>query len=172
MFFLKPYFHTSLHYFRFQGEEISMGVRGFTYGYDFFTPEKSICFHMYAVGENEKKRNSVKLFWENAHFYQGSNYKAMKRLLGLANMFTEEGDHSFIRTDEEKYGIGKVRTVEKFMTTFGIHLKEKRVEHHLCRFVGKRMQNAFVPFLRPDGMGIDYDKITFEFKDPEPNQNR
>ena len=31
----------------FMGEEISMGVRAFTHGYDFYTPEKNVCFHTY-----------------------------------------------------------------------------------------------------------------------------
>ncbi|GMI20649.1 hypothetical protein TeGR_g3661 [Tetraparma gracilis] len=43
----------------FMGEEISMGVRGFTWGYDFYTPERSVCMHYYAVGENEVKRKKV-----------------------------------------------------------------------------------------------------------------
>ena len=32
----------------FQGEEMSIGLRGFTIGYDYFAPEKSVCFHHYA----------------------------------------------------------------------------------------------------------------------------
>ena len=44
------------------GEEISIGVSGFTYDYDYDTAEKSVCFHYYAkIG----KRNSVKKFGEN-----------------------------------------------------------------------------------------------------------
>ena len=31
----------------FQGEEISMGLRGFSYGYDFYAAEKSVCYHYY-----------------------------------------------------------------------------------------------------------------------------
>jgi [Skp1-protein]-hydroxyproline N-acetylglucosaminyltransferase len=33
----------------FQGEEISIGLRGFTYGYDYYAAERSTCFHMYAI---------------------------------------------------------------------------------------------------------------------------
>jgi hypothetical protein len=32
----------------FMGEEISIGVRGFTYGYDFYAPKDSVVFHEYA----------------------------------------------------------------------------------------------------------------------------
>ena len=48
----------------FAGEEMSIGLRGFTIGYDFFAPEKSVCFHTYAKGENEAKRNKVPHYWE------------------------------------------------------------------------------------------------------------
>jgi hypothetical protein len=55
----------------FQGEEIAIAVRGFTVGYDFYAPEKSVCFHHYAEGKNKAKRNTVNHFWENANRYQG-----------------------------------------------------------------------------------------------------
>merc|ERR1712003_541315 len=45
----------------FQGEEIFMGLRGWSYGYDFYTLEKSVAFHMYAINENKSKRKKVKL---------------------------------------------------------------------------------------------------------------
>lgn len=46
----------------FQGEEISMGLRGFTYGYDYYAAERSVCFHMYAIKENEARRKVGVLF--------------------------------------------------------------------------------------------------------------
>ena len=32
-------------------------------GYDYFAPEKSVCFHSYAKGENMASRNKVPHFW-------------------------------------------------------------------------------------------------------------
>lgn len=55
----------------FQGEEMSVGIRGFTIGYDYYAMERSVCFHHYAIGENAKKRNKVKHFWENGDRYAG-----------------------------------------------------------------------------------------------------
>jgi [Skp1-protein]-hydroxyproline N-acetylglucosaminyltransferase len=55
----------------FQGEEMSIGIRGFTVGYDFYAPERSVCFHHYAVGKNANARNKVKHFWENGDAYKG-----------------------------------------------------------------------------------------------------
>jgi hypothetical protein len=67
----------------FQGEEMSIGIRGFTVGYDFYAPERSVCFHHYATGANAAKRNRVKKFWENGDRYRGTGKKAMARLLGI-----------------------------------------------------------------------------------------
>ena len=45
------------------------------------------------------------------------------------------------------------------------------VEHHLCSFVAHGgMHDQFTRYLRSDGMGIDYDKISYIFKDPRPGQ--
>jgi hypothetical protein len=33
----------------FQGEEISMTLRGYSYGYDYYAPERGVCYHMYVV---------------------------------------------------------------------------------------------------------------------------
>jgi [Skp1-protein]-hydroxyproline N-acetylglucosaminyltransferase len=157
----------------FQGEEMSIGIRGYTIGYDYYAPERSVCFHHYSVGENAKKRSKVHHFWENDNKYSGTGRKAMMRLLGIVHMNPEEPIDKWDHTDEDIYGIGKVRTPENFYDTFGINVVEKTVERHLCRFVDiqGKMHKAFTPYLRPDGMGIDYSLIKFRFKDPAPNDN-
>lgn len=70
------------------------------------------------------------------------------------------------------YGIGGVRTPEKFYETFGIDVVKKTTENHLCRFVdwGGKMHKQFTPFMRKDGMGIDYTKIFYKFVDPAPGE--
>lgn len=70
----------------FQGEEMSIGLRGFTIGYDYFAPERSVCFHSYAKGGNQDARNKVPHFWEHSQTFLGTGVKAMKRLLGIVNM--------------------------------------------------------------------------------------
>ena len=40
----------------FSGEQININVRGFTYGYDFYTPSTNVVFHYYTGDENKKKR--------------------------------------------------------------------------------------------------------------------
>lgn len=183
----------------FQGEEINIGLRGFTYGYDFYAPERSVIFHYYSKGGEDKK---VKSFYENSDAYNGLEQASMARLLAITQLLPQgeienngsdtknavdtttskeaessdaaesknESDYEIIEwngVEEKKYGIGKVRTIEKFLRTFGININTKQVQHHLCQFVGRPMNKMFLPSLRTDAMGINYDTITFEFKDPK-----
>jgi len=156
----------------FQGEEMSIGIRGFTIGYDYYAPERSVCFHHYAVGKNARVRNKVHHFWENDNKYAGTGKKAMQRLLGLVRMNPEVPSEDWDHVDEDIYGVGGVRTPEKFYETFGIDVVNKTVEGHLCRFVNSNglMHKKFTPLLRKDGMGIDYSRVLYKFKDPAPNE--
>jgi [Skp1-protein]-hydroxyproline N-acetylglucosaminyltransferase len=155
----------------FQGEEMSIGIRGYTIGYDYYAPERSVCFHHYAVGDNARVRAKVHHFWENDNKYAGTGRKAMKRLLNLVHMNPEDPVDSWDHTDEKLYGVGGVRTPEQFYETFGINVVDKKVQGHLCRFVdlSADMHKQFTKHLRSDGMGIDYNEIHFKFKDPEPS---
>jgi len=151
----------------FQGEEMSIGIRGFTVGYDFYAPERSVCFHHYAVGKNAAVRNKVHHFWENDQKYSGTGRKAMQRLLGIVKMNPEVDVANWDHTDEDIYGLGGVRTTEKFYETFGIDVVEKKIDN-LCPFVdgqqtGGLMHKMFTPHIRKDGMGIDYSKISFKY---------
>jgi hypothetical protein len=76
-------------------------------------------------------------------------------------------------TDEEKYGIGNVefRSPEHFYEVFGIDVKNKSNEGHLCDFVETgEMHKLFTQYLRADGMGLDYSKIVYKFTDPRPGE--
>ena len=72
----------------FQGEEMSIGIRGFTIGYDYYAPQRSVCFHHYAA--LNKDRVNVPHFWENNDKYAGTGKKAMARLLGIVHMNPEK----------------------------------------------------------------------------------
>lgn len=65
----------------FQGEEISIGIRGFTVGYDIYAPQRSVCFHKY-TDDNAEKKETVPLFWEHAGSYDGY----VSQLIGLLLM--------------------------------------------------------------------------------------
>mmetsp|Transcript_13297 Transcript_13297/g.17417 ORF Transcript_13297/g.17417 Transcript_13297/m.17417 type:complete len:519 (-) Transcript_13297:113-1669(-) len=149
----------------FLGEEMSIGLRGFTYGYDMYANEKSICFHSYAIGENARKRNKVKHFWEHSNMYKGVGKKAMNRVLGVVKMNPEVPESAWDHTDLDKYGVGKVRELQKFYKTFGIDVVNKHAATNLCEFVQNEMHGLFSEHLRDDGMGVNYDNISFELKE-------
>ena len=128
------------------------------------TAERGVCFHMYAIKEHADRREKIPLFWENSDLYRRATLPSMKRLNTLIGM-SEWPVEEWPQQERDLYTLGKVRTTEKFFKTFGIHIKEQTVEHHLCRFVGKPMMKEFLPALRDNRMGIDYDKINYEFVD-------
>lgn len=154
--------------FVFQGEEISMTVRGFTYGYDFYAPIRNVAYHIYATRQNRENRLNIPTFTENAALFPGAKehaYHRLNNIIGLAKS-SIDFDHS----EESLYGIGRVRTTNKFYRTFGIHVDKSEIEKGLCDFVqGVRgypsMHQVFSPFLRSDRMGIDYGKIKLEHKE-------
>ena len=143
------------------------------YGYDFYAPERSVIFHYYNSSP-KTNRSDLNSFWENADAYEGVEARSKARLLGIIEMLRPNDDGTEMEwndIEKKKYGIGKVRTIKKFLDTFGIHLKEKETEKHLCRFVGKPMFDMFCKHMRLDGMGIDYGKIYYQFKDPKIHGN-
>jgi len=136
-------------------EEISMAVRAFTYGYDFYAPERLISFQV---------EDPVDFFEGNATSFPGKQSSSLDRLFGLVGMNPEIDSTSWDHRDEELYGVGKVREASKFFTLFGIHVKERVAEQKLCDFVTSgHMQSIFIKNLRADGMGIDYSEIHFRF---------
>lgn len=82
----------------------------------------------------------------------------------------------FFRGKEEFYGIGKVRSLSKFYETLGIDVLNRKMPRNLCEFVNSgEMHRTFYQGLKPDGMGIDYNKIDYKFQPiyennkPKPN---
>jgi hypothetical protein len=56
----------------FSGEEMAIAIRGWTVGYDFYTAERSVCFHHYCESDEvNAKRKNVPTFWENCKLKPG-----------------------------------------------------------------------------------------------------
>ena len=152
----------------FQGEEISMTVRAFTHGYDFYSPTSNVAYHIYATRGNKESRMNVKTFTENAALFPGAKEAAYHRLNGIIG--TGKRSIEFNHFDQQLYGLGGARKPETFYRTFGIHVDKSEVEKGLCDFVQgigghTSMHQKFIPFLRDNGMGIDYSKIKFEYEE-------
>ena len=95
------------------------------------------------------------------------------RLIGISG--TSDPARDYLHLEEERYGLGQIRSREKFFDTFGINPKTRTIEGGLCRFVQgvhfagapQSMHVKFSPFLRYDNMGIDYTRITYRHKTPD-----
>mmetsp|Transcript_8402 Transcript_8402/g.18456 ORF Transcript_8402/g.18456 Transcript_8402/m.18456 type:complete len:538 (+) Transcript_8402:140-1753(+) len=140
----------------FQGEEIAIGIRGFTWGYDFYAPQASVVFHEYA--SMSKRRKKVHMFWENTG-HAGWGQKSLKRgtaVIGLApDLDPATWDHSEL----DRYGLGPARPVSLFYKLFLIDVQARKATQ-LCPFVKSGiMHKAFQPHLRDDGAGIDYSQL-------------
>jgi len=152
-----------------QDEEISMALRAFSMGYDFYTPERSVCFNSASDNPGAKRKS----FLQHKHLYTGHETASLKRLYGLIGMDPDENDpEDFYKTPKELFGCGKVRDVSKFFSTFGIHIREKITERKLCDYVSTgSMHKKCSPFLRNDGMGVDYNQIHFRFHELQNNHD-
>ena len=106
---------------QFQGEEISIGIRGFTFGYDFYAPERSVCFHMYAEGVNKAKRKKVSLFWEHANLYQG--YVTTFRLRSNYFEFSHHG------MSKREFGSFYLRLMTRLINLTGIKRKQVLISY-------------------------------------------
>lgn len=142
----------------FQGEEAAIAVRGFTYGYDFYAPERSVAFHIYAIKSNIG-RKSRHTFWENEILFKGALENATARLNGITGLSLPHGKQSYFAKEEDVYGLGHVRGNQQYFQTFGIHPDTETVDDGLCSFVVRAMHEKFTQYLRPDGIGIDYNEI-------------
>ena len=96
----------------------------------------------------------------------------MARLLGIVRMNPEVDPSEWDHTEEDRYGLGGVRTPEQFYHLFGIDVVKKTTQGHLCQFVdeGGKMHHMFTPELRSDGMGIDLSHVQFHWVDPRPGE--
>uniref|UniRef100_A0A7S2RH17 Uncharacterized protein n=2 Tax=Rhizochromulina marina TaxID=1034831 RepID=A0A7S2RH17_9STRA len=143
----------------FQGEEISVGIRAWTQGYDLYAPRSSVVFHEYAV--NSKRRRGIHTFWENSKRPSaGSASTSMKRMVALVRMAPDMSEDSYDHKDEALYGVGTERPVELFYKLFGMDVRRKSMVPELCKFVKSGiMHHTFVKGLRPNGKGIDYSQF-------------
>ena len=99
----------------FDGEEMSMAVRMWTHGYDFYTPNADVVYHLYSP--NDAKIRPV--FWEHEwnikwKIARDSEYRT-NYIMKLHNKF-----HPYLRFNKydlreiDKYGLGDKRDVEDF----------------------------------------------------------
>ena len=138
----------------FQGEEINVGIRGFTHGYDFYAPRDSVVFHEYA--ENSMRRKKIPMFWEHSEAHKGEGQKSLRRATAVIGMAPDLDPTTYNHEELDRYGIGKVRKLDLFYKLFLIDAQNRKAVQ-LCPFVTTGdMHREFQKHLRPDGLGLDY----------------
>ena len=103
--------------FLFFGEEMDIAIRGWTHGYDFFSPSENIVFHNY-------KREHRKTFWENP--FQSplevlSRFRIYVRL-GYIKPDDIPKKYKFILKNIEKFPMGNKRSIEDYEKFSGLEL--------------------------------------------------
>ena len=93
------------------GEEISIGIRAWTHGYDLYAPQASVLFHEYA--QHNSRRHNVPKFWEQTK-HRGDGRRSLQRLTALIGMAPPGMSDGWDRTNAEAYGLGTERPVELF----------------------------------------------------------
>ena len=101
----------------FHGEEISVGVRSYTWGYDLFHPHKVLIWHEYTRSGRTKT-------WDDDKEWYKKNEKSHLRNKQLFGMDGEE------MVDLGKYGFGPVRTLRDYETYAGISFSKRAVQQY------------------------------------------
>jgi glycosyltransferase involved in cell wall biosynthesis len=102
----------------FHGEEISIGVRAFTHGYDLFHPHKVYAWHEYT------RKGSVKQ-WDDDPIWVTRNNISHKRNRQLFEMDGETRTEHF-----GVYDFGTERTLAEYEAYAGISFKKRGVQKH------------------------------------------
>lgn len=97
----------------FHGEEPSIGVRAFTWGYDLFHPHRVIGWHEYS-------RESKPKHWDDNEWVNFDK----KSFLRYRKLFSVEGE-KYSEEEFGRFGFGKERTLEEFKIHSGLDFTNK-----------------------------------------------
>lgn len=102
----------------FHGEEISIAVRAYTWGYDLFTPHKIIAWHEY-TRKYRKKHWDDNLNWCERNQI---SHNRLRKLLGI--------DGTVNDIDFDKYGFGRARKLRDYEKYAGICFKTRAIQQY------------------------------------------
>lgn len=114
--FVKEVPHDPEYYFH--GEEISIAVRAYTWGYDLFHPHKTVIWHEYTRKGRTKQ-------WDDDKTWGGKNANSHKRNRKLFEMDGEVKDIDF-----GVYDFGKVRSLLDYEKYSGLSFKKRAVQKY------------------------------------------
>jgi glycosyltransferase involved in cell wall biosynthesis len=105
--------------FYFHGEEISVGVRAYTHGYDLFHPHKTLIWHEYTRSGRTKSWDDDKEWGKKNESAHSKNRK----------LFSMDGE---VYNPEEfgKYGFGTERTLKDYEIYSGLLFSKRAVQQY------------------------------------------
>jgi len=105
--------------FYFHGEEISVGVRAYTHGYDLFHPHKTLIWHEYTRKDRVKSWDDDKEWGKKNESAHSKNRK----------LFSMDGE---VYNPEEfgKYGFGTERTLKDYEIYSGLKFSNRAVQQY------------------------------------------
>lgn len=101
--------------FLFFGEELLHSARLWTSGYNFYAPIKPFAAHFYT-------RKGKPKFWDDLKEFETCRKQAISRVKYILNMIPFDEVEEDFRTDIEKYGLGKQRSIDAYWDFLGIKL--------------------------------------------------
>ncbi|MBF0176721.1 MAG: hypothetical protein HQL63_07730 [Magnetococcales bacterium] len=112
----------------FQGEEINLSVRLWTWGYDIFSPNDVLVYHDYT--SRERRRH-----WSDHVDWTKLNDRSFARLLHLLNVRKSTDPDTLQQM--ELYSLGEVRTLEEYEIFADVDFSKRRI--------GPRGKDALFP---------------------------
>ena len=102
----------------FHGEEISVGVRAYTHGYDLFHPHKVIIWHEYT------RKGRTKQWDDDKEWYlkNSTSHSKNRKILGI--------DGESFDGDLGKYGFGTERTLKDYEKYAGVMFSKRSIQQY------------------------------------------
>lgn len=105
----------------FYGEEISIAVRLWTHGYDFFNPNRTLVYHLYKGKVTDP--NHRRTHFADHRDWSERDRRAMARVRHLLG--TEQSSDPHVLAEIGKYGLGTARSLTEYQQYSGIDFAAK-----------------------------------------------
>ena len=113
----------------FYGEEISLSARLWTHGYNIYTPNDLVLFHLYKTSSAEELHNT---HWNDHHDWFESNRRSVVRVHTLLNSMQAAPQSlrplSADLQTLENYGLGTERSLEDYQRWSGVNFSRQSID--------------------------------------------
>eukprot|EP00026_Physarum_polycephalum_P004577 Phypoly_transcript_04599.p1 GENE.Phypoly_transcript_04599~~Phypoly_transcript_04599.p1 ORF type:complete len:339 (+),score=34.76 Phypoly_transcript_04599:1063-2079(+) len=112
-----------LHYLFF-GEEMLMGARLWTHGWDFYCPGESIIYHLWTRSYRKTFRETTNP--ERDALEQKSKERVCK-IMGMKPLTSPVSTDPEIEIELSKYGLGEKRSLDDYMNVCGVDFQNRKI---------------------------------------------